>query len=328
MSRPEQLAVLERGLDRHPAYLAWRVAAGNGRAPTSIELLKPEKMKSAVYRLNGLGRGSFAVVAKRCPPGSLTNEVRLYREVLPSISLPGLEIYAHVEGFDDFDWLFLEDAGETWYSRRSPEHQALAVDWLARLHAGTSPGVAWLPETGVDYFQSILGSAQDGARRGLGHDALSESDRDVLAQILSSLDSVADEWHRVEDACAHMPTTVVHGDFVPKNVRVRRRGTTSELVAFDWETAGVAPPAVDIAMLRGEEHHRRRYLAIVRETWPGLGRQDVERLEAVGALFRLLHEVYWENRSFAYAWIERAMRKMTVYDQRLRSLLAEGAWRA
>jgi thiamine kinase-like enzyme len=327
VSRQERLAVLERGLDRHPAYLSWRSAVGNGRAPTSIELLKPEKRKSAVYRLRGLGHGSLPVVAKRCPPGTLAAEVRLYREVLPSIELPGLEIHAYVEEFDGFDWLFLEDAGETWYSRRSPEHRVLAVDWLARLHAGASPGVEWLQETGVEYFRSILDSAQEGLGRALQHAALSESDREVLMRILASLGRVEEEWHRVEDTCADMPSTLVHGDFVPKNVRVRRRGRRSELVVFDWETAGVALPAVDLAMLRSGEVHRRRYLAIVSDTWPGLRRRDLEKLEGAGALFRLLHEIYWENRSFAYAWVERAMRKMTGYEEQLRVLVAEGGWR-
>jgi thiamine kinase-like enzyme len=322
----EGAVVLLRELDRHPAYLAWRLAVEDGRTPASIEILKLEKRKSAVYRLNWHGHGPRSVIVKRRPEGELGDEVRLHGEFLPALPLGTLELYGSVEQFDGFAWLFLEDAGETWYSREAPEHQALAVEWLGRLHAGASPGPSWLPDTGPAYFRAVLDLARDGVQASLAHPALSASDREVLNGILTSLETVQEGWQQVEEACARMPRTLVHGDFVPKNVRVRERRGRLDLVAFDWETAGVAPPAVDIALLRGTEEDRRKYLAIVNDVWPELRLQDVEQLVLVGDLFRLLHAIYWASRSFAYEWVEHAMWNMIEYERHLRIAVTDDGW--
>ena len=313
------MTVLERELDRHPAYRAWHFAFADDLLPASIETLKLEKQKSAVYRLSFVGHGARPVIAKRRPEGELREEARLHGEFLPALSLSTLEVYGLVEELDGFSWLFLEDAGETWYARESPEHRALAVEWLGSLHAGASPGPSWLPDTGAAYFRSVLDLARAGVRSGLSHTALSESDREVLGSIQISLDGVDDGWQRVEEVCARMPRTLVHGDFVPKNVRVRERRGRLDLVAFDWETAGVAPPAVDIALLRGTEEDRRKYLSIVKDVWPELRLRDVEQLAAIGDLFRLLHAIYWDGRSFKHQWIEHAMWNMIEYERHLRT---------
>jgi len=321
---PTETVVLQQELDRHPAYLAWRLAVEDGRVPTSIEILKFEKRKSAVYRLNGLGHDARSVIAKRRPEGELAVEVRLHSEFLPALALGSLELYGFVEELDGFAWIFLEDAGETWYSRDEPKHQALAVEWLGRLHARASLGASWLPDTGPAYFRSVLDLARDGVRVGLAHTALSALDKDVLSAIMTSLESVDERWQRVEEMCARMPRTLVHGDFVPKNVRVRERRGRFDLVAFDWETAGVAPPAVDLALLRGTEEDRRRYLAIVKEVWPELRPEDIVQLAFIGNLFWLLHAIYWAGRSFAYEWVEHAMWNMIEYEQHLRMAVTDG----
>jgi Phosphotransferase enzyme family len=322
------MTVLEQELDRHPAYLAWRIAVEDGSAPASIETLKLEKQKSArrhtVYRLNWLGRGARSVIAKRRPAGELADEVRLHGELLPALPMATLELYGAVEELDGFDWLFLEDAGGTAYSREAPEHQALAVEWLGRLHAGASPGASWLPDAGPAYFRSVLDLARDGLRLGLVHTGMSAWDREVLSAILTSVEEVEAAWRRVEDVCARMPRTLVHGDFVPNNVRVRERLGRVELVAFDWETAGVGPPAVDIALLRGTQADLRAYLAIVNDVWPDLRADDVEQLARVGDIFRLLHAIYWDGQSFKYEWVGHAMWNMIEYGRHLRAVTKDG----
>lgn len=322
MKRIEPTVLLD-GLGRHPAYLAWRAVTTTARPPATIEILRPEKRQSAVYRLTGLTKGPGSVIAKRRPRGQLAGETRLYAELYPA-SVAVLEVYGYIESLDGDSWLFLEDAGDTWYERDSAAHRALAVEWLAHLHRSMSPAAEWLEDTGAPYFRRVLEQTRSDLLASLGHDALRPGDRDVLAGILCSCSSVEAAWDRVEQVCAPMPSTLVHGDFVPKNVRVRRRRRGGlELVAFDWETAGAAPPAVDLSMVRGIEQLQSLYLSIVGEAWPSLDEQDVLRLVRVGRLFRLLHEIHWETRSFAYEWIERAMRKMAVYAQQLRDVVAD-----
>jgi len=109
----------------------------------------------------------------------------------------------------------------------------------------------------------------------------------------------------------------VHGDFVPKNVRVRGPDEAAELIAFDWETAGAASPAADIALLPEDGEWLGRYHELVRGTWRSLSLAEVRELARVGRLLRLLHSVQWELRSFRHTWIERAMRNMRSYERYL-----------
>jgi len=122
-----------------------------------------------------------------------------------------------------------------------------------------------------------------------------------------------------------MPHTLVHGDFVPKNVRVRNRYGRLQLLVFDWETAGIGPPAADIALLPGGDEFLHRYFDVVSEVWPCLDWADILRLRRIGHLFRLLHSVLWESCKFNHSWIVRPMRHMTGYERSLQQLIREGS---
>ena len=324
MAKQENVVLLDR-LDDHPAVRAWR-AIESDTEPTSVEVLKPEKRRSSVFRLNGVGPAGAAVIAKRRQRGELDLERRLYAEVLPSLSLPSLELFGSLETADDRSWIFLEDAGEAWYSPRQPEHLALAVRWLADLHTRSADLAASLPETGPAYFRSVLDDGLDGVRTGLDHSDLSPPDRAVLRSIASQLELVRERWEDVDAACRTAPRSIVHGDFVPKNVRVRRGHGGAELVAFDWETAGVASPAADVGLLPEDGDSLRYYHALVSAAWPDLSWGDLQRLARAGRLLRLLNCVHWEARSFQYAWIKHTMRRMRAYERALEEALDPSAW--
>lgn len=322
MAKHETAVPLDR-IDDHAATLAWRTIE-DGDGPTSIEVLKPEKRRSSVFRLNGIGPAEVSIIAKRRQPGELDLEHRLYAEVLPSLPLSAPRLHGFVEGADGWSWLFVEDAGETWYAPEAPEHRALAVSWLASLHTRSSDLAAPVPETGPPYFRSVLDAGLEGVREGLSHSSLSGDDRSVLRSVASQLELVALRWEDVEAACATAPTGLVHGDFVPKNVRARPGRDGLELVAFDWETAGVASPAADIGLLPDEDS-LRRYHELVSEAWPQLSFEDVRRLAWAGRLLRLLNCVHWEARSFLYPWVEHTMRRMRAYERALRESERPGA---
>jgi hypothetical protein len=326
MAKQETVVLFDR-LGDHPAVQAWRAIEG-GADPTSVEVLKPEKRRSAVFRLNGIGPAGAGVIAKRRQRGELDLERRLYAEVLPSLSVPALEVFGFVETDDDRSWIFLEDAGELWYSPQAPEHRALAVYWLADLHTRSADFSVPMPDTGSSYFRSVLEAGLDGVRIGLDHSELLPPDHAVLRSIASQLELVRERWEQVEAACAAAPRGIVHGDFVPKNVRVRPGRSGLEIVAFDWETAGVATPAADIGLLPEAGDSLRLYHALVSGAWPDLGWEDVRRLARTGRLLRLLSCVHWEARSFQYPWIEHSMRRMRAYEQALREAIDSSAWAA
>ncbi len=326
MSEHETVVSLEQ-LSEHPAVRAWRAIEG-GLDPTSVEVLKPEKRRSAVFRLNGVGPAGAGVIAKRRMRGELDLERRLYAEVLPSLSVPTLQVLGFVEAADDQSWIFLEDAGELWYEPNAPQHRALAVRWLADLHTRSADWLGSMPDTGSAYFRSVFDAGLDSVRVSLDHSELSQADRSVLRSIAAQLELVGARWEDVEAACMAAPRGVVHGDFVPKNVRVRQRGAGLEIVAFDWETAGVASPAADIGLLPEEGDALRDYHALVCQAWPDLSWEDLQRLARTGRLLRLLNCVHWEARSFQYQWIEHSMRRMRAYERAFREVVDSSGWAA
>jgi len=119
-----------------------------------------------------------------------------------------------------------------------------------------------------------------------------------------------------------MPRTLVHGDFEPKNMRVRSGPAGVDVLLFDWETAGWGVPAPDLARLGRIEHllsvDLRRYYETVRESWSGLCPEDVEHLAAVGTLFRLLAMLVWESLELAYKPPQATMAPMRMYAAELK----------
>ena len=279
----DETVIISDSLGDHPSFLAWKRISPASAPPKSIEILKPEKRKSAVYRLREVGGAARSMVAKRRPKGALAAEVRIYAELLPQLSLPGLEVYGIVEDHEDYSWLFLEDAGDIWYSPSTTEHHAPAIDWISRLHAGAASLASWAPDTGPAYFRSVLDAAREGMQASRSHPALSAPEVAIIDSVLADLDRVDHGWPVIAEACTALPRTLVHGDFVPKNVRVRSRDGQLQLLVFDWETAGMAPPAADIALLPGGDELLGAYFVVIREVWPYLDLADVVQLRRIGS---------------------------------------------
>jgi hypothetical protein len=309
VDRPKRGFVPRTELDRHPALRAWDDVCGKATRPSAIEILKPEKRESAVYRLDGVGPSGAAVIAKRRRQGDLDMERRLYTEVFPLLRVGTLAVYGSLEAEDGYSWLFLEDAGETWYSPKAREHVILAAEWLAALHTAAADN-DWLPRTGSEFQRRILQRAQAELSRCLEHPALRPDDVETLELILRWLRRAEERWVEVEPACGGVPDSLVHGDFVPKNVRVRGGDSRDELVAFDWETSGWGSPSVDLGLLPARQDALRAYLRVVRSAGWELQWSDLVRLRTRGVLVRLIRCVEWETRSFRHEWIERAMRHM------------------
>lgn len=323
----EPLDVLRDDLGDHPAYVAWRAVERRAAQPTAIEVLERVRRRSGVFRLRGAGPAGGDVIAKQRPPGELDDERRLYEEVLPVLAVPTAAWLGSLEVVGQEAWLFLEDAGEVWYDPADAAHRELAVGWVAGLHSGPRPAMEWLPEAGPRYFRRVLDDADAGLGAAIPHPALTDDGRGVLDGIRRQLARAADGWGDVEEACAEMPSTLAHGDFVPKNVRVRVRDGAAALVVFDWETAALGPPAVDIALLPGGEAGRRAYLAAVAEAWPGVRRRHVDGMHAIGQLFRLLHEVWWASQRIHHEFIDHAVMSMTQYERSLDRVVGNRGWR-
>ena len=269
----------------HSAAMAWRDLFPHGAAPDQVAFVHDEG-KSQIYRLSGVGPPGSAVVAKRCYRDGALVERRIYEQVLPRLPISTLRYFGFVEEENsEFCWLFLEDAGDEPYSRDTPEHRILAARWLGALHsrAAESPAANRFADRGPGYYwRSLQWSRQRIAENIAGNGDLQAQDLELLKTVLSQLDALELRWKWITGVCEAMPLTLVHGDFVAKNVRVRTGITGSTLLVMDWETVGWGVPAVDLAQYVGPR-------------WPHVGLHDIEQLASIGKIFRIICAVRWAS---------------------------------
>src|SRR5206468_164689 len=174
----------------------------------------------------------------------------VFAEILPQLTVSALRYFGFMEEPDgECSWLFVEDAGGKEHAPRPEEHGDLIARWLGLLHveAARVAAAARLPERGPDHYLEHLRSARATIVRNLGNPLLRAEDLAGLGNIVSGCDFLEARWNRIERFCDALPRTLVHGDLVVKNMRVRLGRAASALLVFDWETAGWGVPAPDLS---------------------------------------------------------------------------------
>ena len=312
MSAEAHLALVPRErLGRHPAARGWR-RLRPGAALDEIRVLKePSKgvKKSAVYRLDGAGPGGRPVIAKLALRDSAALEARVYERFLGPIGLPAPAYYGTLDDDGPYRWLFIGDASGRRYSPADPRHRRLAGRWIARLHEGASslPGAERLPDRGTAHHLEALGAAR-GAMLAHGDDpSLAPAEASVLRHLAVLLEEVRASWVRMEEICAELPPTLVHGDLVRKNLRIRAVAGGVGAIAFDWENSGWGPPALDLAQSATSERFAASACLEAYRSTRGpvsLPPEQVERQAAAGTALRFLAAIRWASLSLGPRWRE------------------------
>jgi thiamine kinase-like enzyme len=291
--------------------MAWTQLDGTNGVPQAI---RPTR-KSRVFKLIGAAPRGGNVVAKKCRNDNLL-ESYVYGDVLPRLAVSTPHYYGQVTDRESrSDWLFIEDVGNVTYRAQSTAHQALVSEWLGELHTEASGLIKpeRLPDRNAAWFLEVTRLIRSSIRRQPESLDRLGRDRGPFEAIADDCDALEAVWHKVEAVCACVPPTLVHCDFVPKNIGVRAVRGGGVLLPFDWEMAGWGTPAPDIANLlapqgartsksqliastRGGDAQRgiRSYWSRVHELWPRLEPQALERLAWAGHLFRNLLAVRWE----------------------------------
>jgi hypothetical protein len=317
--------VRETDLLGHPAGVAWRRLAPGAPEPRHVFVLKPEKKRSAVYRLEGAGAGGSAVIAKRGRAARVATELLIYTDVLPHVPAVTLRCYGSIEDQEPgFSWLFLEDAGEQRFSSGNPEHRALAAHWLALLHMSIPSRPEWqayLSCRDVEYYRTIVGLARDAVAQSRPNRAFATSDVPTLEAILMYCDRLQSRWSSVEAICDALPYTLVHGDFGAKNVRVRADPEGLQLLPLDWDSAGWGVAAADLSQTDVPS-----YWSVARARWPELEPNALARLTTVGRMFLALESITGEVDALASEWVSDVMRKMRAYESELSGALKAAGW--
>src|SRR5256884_344769 len=327
----------------HPAVRAWQQLDPQRAVPDRITpaKFKPNKPRPnlTVYRLEGVGIGGAAVIAKRCTREGGRIERTVYERILAHVPLAGPRYYGTVEGPPDEDvcWLLIGEIEGEKYDMLRPDHRAAAARWLGILHtAARSPAdQASLPDAGPSRYRAAMRATRDLIRDQINNPAFSADDVAFLDGLVARFDELDEDWDRLARACTGLPSTLIHGDFNAKNLRVRTsaQGGGAEIGAFDWEEAGHAVPGIDLAQAVdpscriAASPDLATYHAVVRERWPNCDATDVERLATCGAVWRALAVISWDAQHLARPWADAFLPNLRMYEAELTHALDRFGWR-
>jgi Phosphotransferase enzyme family len=295
------------------AFAALRPAS---EPPRSVQTLK-DSPKSSVLRL--VFPAGFTIIAKRCTQETAALESTIYREVLPESPLFSLKFYGTTPDEDlSYAWIFLEDAGEASYLPDCFEHRVMAARWLAAMHGSArySRAAAVLPECSPQYYLSCLKSGSKRIADAIGSSSLRRSEEIAVRRTLPVCEFAETQWHKITEFCEAFPKTLVHGDFVPKNLRLRESADGLVLMPLDWEHAGWGPPAVD---LHSDLFDIDSYWSLLRELWPDINDDDLARLRLYGRMFRLAAGIDWISHDFVGSTTARSESTLDYYRDALES---------
>jgi aminoglycoside phosphotransferase (APT) family kinase protein len=288
----KERVILRDHLENHPALRAWAAVTSSNVKPSCIHVYR-ERPRKALYWLPGVAPGGASVYAKRAVARRTLIERCVYEEVLARLPLTAPRYYGSwLDGQQG--WLFMEDVGAERYSETEPEQLALAGRWIATLHVGAAglPAARSLPDGGPARYLTHLRTAREKITRSLARWRYPESEIDLLTAVLSRCDALEGRWARVEAVWDNAPTTVIHGDFRPKNAFLRRNGQGLNLFPIDWETAGWGPPGPDLTRI-----DLRAYWSVARTAWPEVSFDSIDGWCRMGRLLEEIAAVMWVSET-------------------------------
>ena len=284
-------------LTEHPAVQAW-TEAGIGRRSSvhALECLKDSRRKSKVYRLFLSDAARPTAIAK-WRPQSDSLDLEVFTQLLPAIGLAAPAVYGEISSPRLGSWLFLEDLGDTRPALLTVGDREKVADWLATLTRAEQFGPLAGRNCGPTYFRALAGSVAQRIRENADNPWIRDDNRTILRQSQRALECLEQRWHQLETVCAVAPMTLVHGDLVQKNIRVRQ--CDGELIVFDWEKGGMGVPSVDLSSIPCD---LVRYVDGVRTFWPAVTVAMIRRLSKAGMLFRSIARLSWETAALAHSW--------------------------
>ena len=330
MSKQTIPEILTEGVREHQAVQAWLQIQSGPWEPGSLEVLQ-QRRYSTVYRLKQVKQEGARVIAKRCRIAKARIEQTIYQELMPLTKMPALCCYGLLEEPDgEFCWLFLEDAAGVRYSPHLPHNRALAGRWLAEIQlAAMSAGLrSCLPDRELDHYLRLLRACRATLLAQLSCGAFSAEDAALLRNIAAHLDALESRWGEVEKICEVMPRTLVHGDFVTKNLRIRAAAASPALLVFDWEFAGWGVPATDLAQFidRVASPDLSLYCSILNGEQAHLDLRDIQAVAACGNLLRMIDQISWATAGQEFVFPAQLVKTISLLRSYESSIL--GALRA
>jgi hypothetical protein len=318
VSRSRETCIAAGQAADHPAFQAWMRLHPTVSCPDSLDELRPMgRKKTPVFRLHGAGPNREAVIAKLAAADSAAREHAIYSQVFPSLTRGAFKYYGSVKADEQARWIFTEDVGGEPFSPKDPRHAELAIEWLAELHTEINR-LDCLPDRGLDYYFSRLQRGCDRIRQGTGNPALEMDDVATLDAIVRHAETLEQQRAAVRAVYDRLPKSLIHGDFKPKNIRVRITDSEAALYVFDWEDSGWGCPGVDMWKL-----NTGSYRAAVCERWSGFSLGDAEQLAKLGRLLWCFTAIEWSSGWLLHEWVENPLSRMEVYERFLAESIQE-----
>lgn len=321
MAEQVELDQPRAGVSCHPAVRAWNRLNREPSEIGQISILK-KRFKATIYRIERLGPGGTSVIAKCCRKETAAQERFIYEEILRSLPVSRPHYYGFVHDDGDSDWLFLEYVEGEQYSRERPDHSALAGSWLGLLHTSGKYAAAAprLPDRSHRHYLRQLHAARERLARTRALNHLPPDESAIVEAVIGQCDFLQARWDKIRRWCDGMPNTLVHGDFKPKNVVIRRTAEGPVLLPFDWEASGWGVPAEDLAYV-----DLAAYRNAVKRSCSDVTVQEARRMKIVGRIFRGLSEFSWESVKFQPSWVG-SIAKLQFYRDRMSEAIATANW--
>lgn len=315
--------------EEHPATKAWLNISRATCLPTAVLMLKGKEKrlyrkpkKRCVCRLLGAGPGGSSIIAKLTKTETAELEASIYRDILSHALETQIKCYGTVPEDNEMSWLFIEDVGDGSFRLQNHTHRGLASKWLARLHSRVAQfeETKILPDRGPGYYLEQLHQGFTNIENELSTPHILEPDRVVLCEILDLQKHLLKNWEGIESFCAQMPKTLVHGDFVNKNIRLRSYADREypSILVYDWETSGLASPAADLCKI-----DLTVYLNSIEGELRQLSLAELNRLQIIGKIFKMLSAIWWSSIDIKFEYKENPLCRMPIYRNTLSLMLEE-----
>ncbi len=145
----------------------------------------------------------------------------------------------------------------------------------------------------------------------------------MLESVLAQCERLSARWDQLASACEGIPQTLVHGDFIQKNVRIRYVQDEIIMLPYDWEKAGWGIPAEDISRV-----DLPTYWSTIQGYWSGLNIETIRRQTNVGKVFRCLVFLDWIAPRLAIESVEQPMININRCKTWLTDLIREAEWQS
>lgn len=317
--------VPKKNLRQYPAINAWLKLHPERKVPQRIQILERSGPSRIVLRLTGIGNSGSNVIAKRTPQNTALIEREIYEEILPKLPLPMLQYYGSAkEERSKYYWLFLEDVSGEKYNPDIIEHRLAAAKWFGIMNTSVfdCSVPSNLPKRWPEHYLELLIVGRNTILSNISNLLIQPGDLSLLETVVNNCDHLSYIWEQIASVCEGIPPTLVHGDFITKNVGIRSNHNGITLLPFDWEKAGWGNPAEDISRV-----DIPTYWDTVKDVWPELSLQAFERLANVGKVFRCLVYLDWIAPQLKSDSLEQSMYHLGLCNSWLDDLIRTAPWR-